>query len=90
MGVVLMESGHAYRITHHQHHTMFPEEEDPEGYPAKISLLGAILYGPVFLVRLWLWAFKRRPDQRLWLAYTGRGCNRLSKVRSRFRLSVLK
>lgn len=71
MGIVLMESGHAYRITHHQHHTMFPEEEDPEGYPAKISLLGAIVYGPIFLVRLWLWAFKHRPDQRHWLIVEG-------------------
>lgn len=71
MGAVLMESGHAYRITHHQHHTMFPEEEDPEGYPAKIGLLGAILYGPIFLVRLWLWAFNRRPDQRHWLIIEG-------------------
>lgn len=69
MGAVLMESGHAYRITHHQHHSNFPEEEDPEGYPAKISLLGAILYGPVFLWRLWWWAFQRSGRrQRLWLS----------------------
>lgn len=67
MGLVLMESGHAYRITHHQHHSLFPEDDDPEGYPAKINLLGALLYGPVFIVRLWGWAFKRRPDQRHWL-----------------------
>ena len=67
MGAVLMESGHAYRITHHQHHSHFPDGDDPEGYPAKIGLLGAILYGPVFLARLWLWAFECRPDQRGWL-----------------------
>lgn len=67
MGVILMESGHAYRITHHQHHSLFPEGDDPEGYPAKISLLGAIIYGPVFLFRLWWWAYCRRPDQRHWL-----------------------
>ncbi len=67
MGAVLMESGHAYRITHHQHHTHFPADNDPEGYPAKIGLLGAVIYGPVFLVRLWIWAFVQRPNQRLWL-----------------------
>jgi fatty acid desaturase len=69
-GAVLLESGHAYRTTHLQHHRVFPGDDDPEGYPARISMLGAILYGPVFLVRLWWWAYRRnarRPDQRVWL-----------------------
>src|SRR5687768_8550727 len=56
MGLVLLESGHAYRITHHQHHSHFPADDDPEGYPAKIGFIGAIFYGPVFLWRLWWWA----------------------------------
>lgn len=72
MGSVLMESGHAYRTTHVQHHKYFPadEDEDPEGYPAHIGLLGAIFYGPVFLYRLWWWAFRRnkkRAGQRVWM-----------------------
>jgi beta-carotene hydroxylase len=72
MGVFLLESGHAYRTTHVQHHRYFPagEEEDPEGYPAHIGLLGAIFYGPVFLYRLWWWAFRRngkRAGQRTWM-----------------------
>jgi fatty acid desaturase len=69
-GLVLLESGHAYRTTHLQHHKVFPSDDDPEGCPAKITLLGAILYGPVFLARLWFWAFQRnarRPAQRVWL-----------------------
>jgi len=70
MGAVLLESGHAYRTTHHQHHRVFPADNDPEGYPAKMNLLGAVVYGPVFLWRLWWWAFQRsrgRAAQRLWL-----------------------
>lgn len=70
LGLVLLESGHAYRITHLQHHRLFPSDDDPEGYPANLSFLGAICYGPVFLVRLWWWAFQRsRGDrrQRAWL-----------------------
>jgi len=70
LGLVLMESGHAYRITHLQHHRLFPSPDDPEGYPADLSFLGAVLYGPVFLVRLWWWAYRRtRGDrrQRTWL-----------------------
>jgi fatty acid desaturase len=67
MGAVLMESGHAYRITHTQHHRLFPSDEDPEGYPANLSFLGAVAYGPVFLARLWWWAFTRGRRERGWL-----------------------
>ncbi|PRY44470.1 fatty acid desaturase [Umezawaea tangerina] len=69
-GLVLLESGHAYRATHEQHHRIFPHEDDPEGYPANLSLVGAVLYGPVFLVGLWRWAFRRAAGdrvQRTWL-----------------------
>lgn len=72
MGLVLMESGHAYRTTHVQHHKYFPadEDQDPEGYPAHLSLFGAIFYGLIFLYRLWWWAFLRNRQwlgQRIWL-----------------------
>lgn len=68
LGLVLLESGHAYRITHRQHHRLFPSPDDPEGYPANLSLLGAVCYGPVFLVRLWVWSFRRaRLRDRAWL-----------------------
>lgn len=69
LGAVLLESGHAYRATHLQHHRTFPGDEDPEGYPANLSAFGALLYGPVFLARLWWWAFRRGGGgQRVWLA----------------------
>ncbi len=70
MGAVLLESGHAYRTTHLQHHRLFPSPDDPEGYPANLGFVGALLYGPVFLARLWWWAYRRnrgRPAQRRWL-----------------------
>src|SRR5262249_53965432 len=69
-GAVLMESGHAYRTTHLQHHRVFPGPDDPEGDPARMSLCQAVCYGPLFLPRLWWWAYRRhrhRPDQRCWL-----------------------
>ncbi|MDX2160895.1 MAG: fatty acid desaturase [bacterium] len=77
MGAVLMESGHAYRTTHHRHHSAFPaahEHDDPEGYPAHTSLIGALVYGPVFLTRLWVWAWQHnrgKPGQRAWLLIEG-------------------
>jgi phytoene dehydrogenase-like protein len=39
MGLVLLESGHAYRLTHLRHHRLFPNPaDDPEGYPADMTL----------------------------------------------------
>jgi beta-carotene hydroxylase len=67
-GLVLLESGHAYQMTHQQHHRIFPSPLDPEGYPAELSFVGAVLYGPVFLTRLWIWAIGRaRGAVRWWL-----------------------
>jgi beta-carotene hydroxylase len=69
-GAILLESGHAYRASHLQHHRVFPGADDPEGDPARMSFLGAALHGPLFLPRLWWWAFRRllgRPGQRCWL-----------------------
>ena len=59
MGAVLLESGHAYRATHLRHHQFFPGPDDPEGDPARMSLLKAVLWGPLFLPRLWCWSYAR-------------------------------
>ncbi len=69
-GAVLLESGHAYRTTHLQHHRVFPAQDDPEGEPARMRFSMAVLYGPFFLPRLWCWAFRRQrghAGQRCWL-----------------------
>ncbi|MFI5906008.1 fatty acid desaturase [Dactylosporangium sp. NPDC051541] len=66
-GLVLLESGHAYRASHLQHHRRFPHDDDPEGYPARISAVAAVFYGPVFLARLWWWAFHSARKDRGWL-----------------------
>jgi beta-carotene hydroxylase len=69
-GALLLESGHAYRATHLRHHRVFPGPNDPEGDPARMTFWAAVAYGPLFLPRLWLWAFRRirhRADQRRWL-----------------------
>jgi fatty acid desaturase len=69
-GAVLLESGHAYRASHLQHHSRFPNPDDPEGDPARMSFWKAVLHGPVFLPRLWWWTYRRsqgRLDQRRWL-----------------------
>ncbi len=70
MGAVLLESGHAYRATHLRHHLVFPGLDDPEGDPARMSFLKAVLWGPLFLPRLWCWSYARsKPGSttRRWL-----------------------
>ncbi len=70
LGATLLESGHAYRSTHLRHHRVFPGLDDPEGDPARRGIVGAILDGPLFLPRLWWWAYRRarpRGAERLWL-----------------------
>ena len=71
MGAILLESGHSYRATHRQHHRVFPAENDPEGDPARMSLIGAILNGPLFLPRLWIWAFRQNRNNRSYRIWLG-------------------
>ena len=67
IGMLVLESGHAYKITHLQHHRRFPHDDDPEGDPARMSFWRAMLEGPIFLFRLWFWAWRRAPKMRGWL-----------------------
>lgn len=67
IGMLVLESGHAYRVTHLQHHRRFPHDDDPEGDPARMSFWRSILEGPIFLFRLWLWAWRHAPEERGWL-----------------------
>ena len=70
LGALLFESGHAYRVTHRQHHHVFPGADDPEGEPARMPLWRAVIWGPAFLPTLWWWAFRRQREcrrERVWL-----------------------
>jgi beta-carotene hydroxylase len=71
LGAPILESGHAYRLTHLEHHRIFPDEADVEGEAAHLPLWKVLLSGPVFLPRLWLWAWRKSeksPTVRRWLA----------------------
>ncbi len=70
LGAPILESGHAYRLTHLEHHRIFPDHRDLEGEAAHMPIWKVILVGPTFLPRLWLWAWqkaKSNPRQRRWL-----------------------
>jgi beta-carotene hydroxylase len=68
IGLLVLESGHAYKVSHLQHHRRFPNDDDPEGDPARMTFWRALLEGPIFLFRLWVWAWRRAPRERTWLA----------------------
>lgn len=68
VGMLVLESGHAYKASHLQHHRRFPHDDDPEGDPARMSLWRSIVEGPIFLFRLWFWAWGFAPHLRRWLA----------------------
>lgn len=53
VGVLVLQSGHSFRYTHLHHHAHCLEDDDLEGAPARASLLGALLAGPLYLPRLW-------------------------------------
>lgn len=74
LGATLFESGHSYRISHLNHHKIFPHVDDPEGAPAEMSHLKAILIGPFFLFKLYCWSFKkveRWSNEFIWLVAEG-------------------
>jgi len=63
-----LRSGHAYRVTHLFHHRRFPDPEDLEGAPARMSAPRVIALGPVYLWRLGIWAFRHsRAHERAWI-----------------------
>ena len=63
-----LRSGTAYRLTHLNHHRTFPSPNDIEGEAAYKSLWKAILDGPLYISRLWIWSWKKAPKDRLALA----------------------
>src|SRR5829696_1604007 len=55
MSVLMLGSMHAVQRNHLQHHKHCMDDEDLEGYSARLNAWRALLYGPVFLVRLHMW-----------------------------------
>lgn len=63
-----LRCGHAFRLTHLQHHRHFPDHEDIESHGATTSLGRALLAGPGSQTRYWRWAWQHaRPDEKRWL-----------------------
>lgn len=63
--LLALRSGTAYRISHLFHHSRFPDSEDVEGSPAQGSFWQALLSGPFYQIRIWLFAWRISPRERL-------------------------
>lgn len=64
--LIAFRCGHAYRVTHLNHHMRFPAADDLEGAAAGMTWWRALLDGITLQPRLWLFAFRRRRD-RSWI-----------------------
>jgi beta-carotene hydroxylase len=71
MELLALRSGHAYRITHLNHHAHFPGGDDLEGAAAGMSWWQACLDGPTLQIRLWMFAIRRRGGHRPWVLAEG-------------------
>lgn len=69
IGTLMMASGHAVQVTHLHHHRHCLEEEDIEGWPAKLPGWKVILAGPLFpwTLHRWAWRLGSRVKRR-WIA----------------------
>lgn len=67
--MLVLRSGHAFRLTHLQHHRHFPQDDDVEGLVARLPWWRALLSGIGNQSRLFLWAWQRaRGKDRKWMA----------------------
>jgi beta-carotene hydroxylase len=67
---LVLRSGHAFRVTHLQHHRRFPHEDDIEGAVARMPWWRALLAGIGHQTRLFFWAWRRaRRDERAWMFF---------------------
>jgi len=65
---LVLRSGHAFRITHLQHHRRFPAEDDIEGAVARLPWWRALPAGVGHQTRQFAWAWRRAsPRERRWL-----------------------
>ena len=74
-----LRSGHAFRLTHLQHHKCFPDDDDVEAAEAAKGFWDALACGPMHQVRLFVWAWRHgHAAERCWMS--GEACFVLSAM----------
>ena len=70
--MLVLRSGHAFKVCHLNHHRHFPDEEDIEGASVHKNFLNALLEGPFYLYRLYFWSLKHASSQdKKWICAEG-------------------
>lgn len=69
--LIAIRSGHAYRLSHLNHHAHFPDNEDIEAASARLPLRRALFDGLTLQWRLWFWAVTQTSGQRHWVIGEG-------------------
>ena len=59
--LLVFRSGTAYRVTHLHHHRRLAFDDDEEGRPARQPLWRVLVESPVYVSRLWVWAWRFGP-----------------------------
>ncbi len=68
LSIVMLGSMHAVQLNHLKHHAHCMDEDDVEARSARMSALGALVWGPIFPVQLHREALRlARPRQRRWI-----------------------
>lgn len=69
--LIAFRSGHAYRYTHLNHHSHFPDDRDLEGAAARMTWWQALVDGLTLQPRLWLFAVRHSKSTQGWIRCEG-------------------
>lgn len=70
--MLVLRSGHAFKVCHLNHHRYFPGDKDVEGACIHKSFFGTLLEGPLYVGRLYFWALNHADAQdKKWIRLEG-------------------
>jgi beta-carotene hydroxylase len=66
--LLVIRSGHSFRLCHLNHHKHFPDKKDVEGLAVHMPFYRVLLEGPIYQFRLFAWAWDHaKKNERAWL-----------------------
>ncbi|MEM8536081.1 MAG: fatty acid desaturase [Chloroflexota bacterium] len=72
--LMMLRSGHAYRLAHFHHHARFPHDDDIEGAAAKHTFWYTFIDGMTLQFRIYVWAIQKTKHYRRYIVLEGIGC----------------
>ncbi len=68
--LLVLRSGHSFKLCHMNHHKYFPDKRDIEGESVYMSFWRVLLEGPIYQVKLFMWAYRHGKKQdKPWLVF---------------------